>query len=229
MPGKKFGFFAAAAFAALVAAAFIKIERFPVNAALYGDHWISCSGVKYGMYHCKVYSKDEKKLIREKTYIYPGYYGAPAEAVLSKNIIRFEDDAIFLRGKKKLIASDIPEDSALVQSINGGVWINARQEKTSKNHYVCTVYNVKDGNIASSGLYALKKYYWDAVKKKSVYSEVKSAPKFLEFVYYGGVGITLKNKVVLMPAGWIEYPEGARSGLRVEYDEAGNEKKREEY
>ncbi len=220
-------------FCLLLGAAFLIVYSgviaFPKNAKLCGDYWVSCVGVKQGMYHCKIYSKHGKKLLSQKTYIYPFFYRTLDDVDLSSRVTQYDGDTIYFDGNRKLIACDIPEDAVRVQCINDGAWVSCKQINRKENLYTCTVYSVKDGSVMSRGNYVLKKYHWDVKARKTKYSGVKEHVQWLEMQYYGGVAISLQDNMVLMPYGWIEYPEGPRSGLRVQYNAEGKVLSEEEY
>lgn len=200
----------------------------PRDAVSWGNYRIQCARIKQGMYHCAVYREKERKPVLEKTFIDPSLSGMSGPDVVKK-ITRFDVGTIYLAGKRKLVACDIPEDARLVQSVGGRVWIACRLVDEKANVYYCTVYNSKDGSILSAGPYVVKRYGWDASTRRTQYTNVNGLTPYLDFVYYGGVSISLKNKTALMPADWIDYPDGPRAGLRVKYDGEGKVVQEEAY
>jgi hypothetical protein len=201
----------------------------PWNAKLVGSFYLSCTEVQQGMYHCRIYARSDRQLVVEKTYVFPSFYGMPPRGDVTGRVSRYDGDVIYLWGGTKLIAGDIPDDARRVQSANGGVWVSCSLADEKQNIYSCTLYSMKDACVLASGAFVPKRFTWDAKAGRTKYQDAKEQLPSLDFVYYGGVGITLKNKQILMPAGWIDYPDKKGGGLRVQYDADGNAIVQEEY
>lgn len=200
----------------------------PEDAVPWGKYRIHCALVKQGMYHCAVYRDKEKDPVLERTFIDPSLSALPGPEVV-KLITRFDEGTIYLTGKRKLVACDIPEDARLTQSMGGRVWVAFRLVDEKSNIYYCTVYGAKDGSVLSAGPYVVRRYAWDAAEKRMRYSNIKGPAPAPDPVYYGGVSISLKKKMALMPSDWIDYPDGPRAGLRVKYDAEGKIVQEEAY
>lgn len=200
----------------------------PRDAVAWGNYRIHCARIKQGMYHCAVYREKERRPVLEKTFIDPSLSGMSGPEVVKK-MTRFDVGAIYLAGRRKLVACDIPEDARLVQSVDGRVWISCRLVDDKTNVYYCTAYSTRDGSVLSAGPYAVKRYGWDAAAQRMRYTNVTGPAPFLDFVYYGGVSISLKNRTALMPVDWIDFPDGPRAGLRVKYDADGKAVQEEAY
>ncbi|MCB4792890.1 MAG: hypothetical protein LHV68_13555 [Elusimicrobia bacterium] len=206
-------------------------KGFPDNAKLCGNYFISCIGVKKNMYHCRIYTRWSKRLIADKNYVYPFSYQNISEPDLAKRITRCEGDVIYFDRTKKLVATNMPENAECIQGAKGGVWVDCKRTDDKNNRYVCIVYDIKGANIISSGEYVLKRFGWDAGTGKVRYVNAKELKDRLTLVYYGGVGISVRNKLVLLPDGWVDYPnpESSHGGTRVKYDSQANIIKEETY
>ena len=206
-------------------------KEFPQTAKLRAGYWISCVAVKKGMYHCMVFTRWRRNLVIDKNFIYPFLYNNVPDLDLSSKITRIDGDVITFDDNRKLIATNMPQDAVRIQGLKDGVWVSCNPAKGKKGIYVCIIYDIKGANILSSGEYALKKYYWDVKARRSVYFPAKETVKDLELIYYGGIGITARDKMVLLPHGVIDYPdpEGLRGGSRIKYDSQANVLKQEDY
>ena len=207
-----------------------KKERdIPGNAKSAGEYLVSLRIVKIGMYHAKVFDSRDKTLIDEKNYIYPVSFQGVKEADLSDKVTKYDDNTIYLEKGIKLVACEASEDAVRIQGAKGRVWVDCSLIDSKNNRYYCTIYSAKDGSVKAKGGYVLNKYYWDDKEKKSKYTRVRGRVPRLDFVYYSGIGITVKNKMLLLPDGMIDYPDGRRSGMRVVYDREGTVLREEEY
>ena len=204
------------------------MRGFPSNAKPCDGYYISCLQVKKGMYHCKIFNK-ERELVSEKTCIYPVYYTSLNEKDLSHRITKYDGDTVYFDTKRKLIVCSVPEDAERVQCLDGGAWVSCRLIDPQEKLYSCIVYSAEDGSVLSEGTYVLKKFFLDENAGKVRYTLAGSNVKSLEPVYYGGIGISMKGNMVLMPSGWIEYPQGTDSRLRVKYNSEGDVLQKEEY
>jgi hypothetical protein len=201
----------------------------PRNAKLVGNFYLTCTEVQQGMYHCRIYARSDRKLALEKTFISPSYYDMPPRGDISSRVSRYEGNVIYLWGGKKLVAGDIPEDAQRVQSADGGVWVSCSLEDKKTNTYVCTIYSMKDAGIRATGAYVPKRFAWDPKAGRVRYQDIQELIPEPRFIFYGGIGITLPDKRILMPAEWIDYPNRNNGGLRVQYSPDGKVMTREEY
>ncbi len=203
-------------------------NRLPADAKLCGDHWLKCYLVNQGLYSIKIYSK-EKKFIKEQTYMLPYKNWRRDQQDLTPRVVKYDGDTIYLDKGMKLLACSVPYEAEMISSVDGLVWAKCEALGKEKNVYLCEIYSTRDGSLVSSGAYAMKKYYWDKNRNKTVYENINEPVKLFNLSYYDGVSIPLKDKLVLMPDGVIDYSSGPDSGLRVKYDKEGNELEREEY
>jgi hypothetical protein len=206
-------------------------KNYPQGAKLRAGYWISCVAVKKGMYHCMIFTRWRKNLVVDKYFIYPFLYNNIIDSDLSSKITNYDGDTVTFEDNRKLIATDMPKDAVRMQGLKDGVWVSCTPAKDKKGIYVCIVYEIKGKNILSSGEYELKRYYWDVKARRSVYFPVKDNITNLELIYYGGIGITARDKMVLLPHGVVDYPDpsGARGGIRIKYDSQANVIKQEDY
>ena len=206
----------------------VQANRMTADAKMCGDHWLKVSLVNQGIYSCQIYGEN-KKLIKKQCFMLPYKHWRRDQRELTGRIQEYDGDTISLDKGMKLLACDVPYQAELIQSVNDPVWVKYDAVDLKQNMYSCDIYSTKDGRVVSSGAYIVKKYYWDAKRNKTVYEDVKEAAQFFDLFYYGGISISLTNKLVLMPAGVVDYCTGPASGLRVKYDPEGNEIQREEY
>ena len=132
---------------------------------------------------------------------------------------------------RHLHAGAIPDDAQLIQSVDtmgSRVWVSWKVDDAAAKIYRCSVYNMK-GKVLSTGIYRLMKASWDPDAGKMRYTQVPRLRTYLDCLYYGGIGISLKDKTVLMPAGSIDYPDENRGGLTVVYDNEGNKISERQY
>jgi hypothetical protein len=125
---------------------------------------------------------------------------------------------------RRLNVGTIPDDAQLIQGIDtmgSRVWVSWKMDNPQAKTYRCSVYNMA-GRVISTGIYKHMKPAWDPAKGKMRYQPVQQLGKYLDCFYYGGIGISLRDKTVLMPAGSIDYPDERSGGLTVVYDGEGN-------
>jgi hypothetical protein len=215
--------------AALLLAACSKNGSLPRTAALCGDQWISCTSIKPGMYRCRTWRAADRAPGQERIFIFPFLHGAPRDTAIAAGIARYDGETIVLKDGRKLIAADIPDDAERVASLPGGAWVSCRSVDAAAHLYACNIYAMKNGTLFASGTYVLKRYAWDPAANRVRYTPVKGPAPVWDYVYYGGIGISLNNRMVLMPVDWIDYPDSIRSGMRKKYDARGTEIAQEEY
>lgn len=214
--------------AAMVAIAVMQATKLPADARQVGEHWLKCYMVNQGLYSCRIYSKD-KRLIKTQAFMLPYRHWRRDQRELTPRVREYDGDTISLDKGMKLLSCGVPYQAELIQSVAGPVWIKYEPLREKKNLYFCEVFSTKDGSIISAGAYDLKQYRWDRSKNKTVYEDVKETTPLINVNYYGGISISLKDKLVLMPSGVIDYATGPDSGLRVKYNAEGRETASEEY
>ena len=211
-----------------IVVAILQANRPPADAKLCGDYWLKCSSVNQGLYSCRIYTKD-KKFIKNKAYMLPYKHWRRNQHELTDKVQKYDGDIISLDKGMKLVACEVPYQAEMIQSVGGLVWVTYEAIKEEENSFICKIYSTKNGSLISSGVYALKKYYWDKKAIKTVYMNIEESIQRFDLLYYGGVSISLNNKMVLMPDGAIDYSTDPYSGLMVKFDAQGSEISREEY
>jgi hypothetical protein len=92
---------------------------------------------------------------------------------------------------------------------------------------LCKVFNDHSGELWASGEFVIRESSWDAQKGKSTFLPLKEKPDLIEFSAFDGKNIYLKNSLVLLPDGLIDYPfskGGGKKQLFVIGNEQGEEK-----
>jgi hypothetical protein len=80
----------------------------------------------------------------------------------------------------------VPDAAVWAGGIGGGDWIEGSVDKKD-NVNICTVYNAHTGDVEVSGTFRLRDYYRAASEEE------------LQFVFYDGEVIQLKNDLILEP------------------------------
>ena len=212
----------------LAAVAVLQATRLPPDAKLCGDHWVKVLPVNQGLYSCKIYSKD-KRYIKTQAFMLPYKHWVRNQPELTDRVQKFDGETISLDKGVKLTACDVPYQAEMIRTVEGLVWVKYELVDPANNTYLCQIYSTKTGCQIASGVYAVKRYHWDSARNRTAFEDVKGYQPLFPLRYYGGVGITLDNKMALMPAGVIEYSEGRNSGLRVKYDNSGREIEKDEF
>jgi hypothetical protein len=80
--------------------------------------------------------------------------------------------------------------------------------------YRCTAYDDYAGAASAEGDFVLGRSHWDGARKEASFEPLGSRPFALVYTAFDGETIYLAGSLVLVPDGWISYP-----------DEAGGEKR----
>ncbi len=78
------------------------------------------------------------------------------------------------------------------------------------NRYRCTAYDDYAGSVAAEGEFVLARSHWDGPQKKASFAPLSSRP---EYDAFDGETIYLAGSLVLIPDGWINYPD-ERGGVK---------------
>ncbi len=109
---------------------------------------------------------------------------------------------------------EIPAEAVWAGGPDGGAWILCERKPESEDRYRCKIYNDHSGDIWASGEFVLRKYSWDKKEKRPLYSLVDKLPQKLRFSSFDGNDIRLRESLVLLPDGWINYPFHGGGGKR---------------
>jgi hypothetical protein len=201
----------------------------PRNAKHCGDHLISCKKIKKGMFYCEVFDSQNFTLTAKGNFIAPYSRDNVRGIDVSNRVLFYDGKNIFLKGNIKLVPSLVPGKAVRIKGRNGWVWIWCAPEDKAANVYNCRIFSGADGSLIVKGKFVVKKYLWNHSMGKTMYLGLAKPVDSIKFKYYTGVSVTLDDKLVLLPLGWMDYPEGDNYGKQVLYDEEGNELDRQVY
>ena len=101
-------------------------------------------------------------------------------------------------------------------------------ERTA-NRYRCTAYDDYAGSVTAEGEFILGRSHWDGAQNKASFGPLSSRPAEFEYDGFDGETIYLAESLVLIPDGWINYPDetggvkrffelGEQRGKEVRYE-----------
>lgn len=196
-------------------------DYIPKNARTCGEYIISCQKVKKGLFYCEVYDSKNFTLVSKGNYISEYKKDNTKGKELSYRVVSYDGTTIFLKGGIKLIPSEIPNNAVRISSYYGSVWVGCKPVDKKNNRYYCHIYKEKDASLLSKGEYILKKFHYNKNRGKTVFESVKRNTPVGRLKHYNGITITTKNRFVLFPFGWIDYPSGDNFGKLIKYDKEG--------